>query len=348
MNNTFSILLDVVRFVAALLVFIHHSEQILKVGYLSPLASFGHDAVILFFILSGFVIGYVSKYKEIDLRSYAIARVARIYSVAVPSLVLVYGLNLLGSNYFPDVYSQFEVSNWPEVLVSSLVFLNQSHWWTISVPTNGPYWSICYEVWYYLLFGVAFYIKGFIKYLLLAATIFSAGVKIVLLMPIWLLGFGLFKYHGSIKTSKLAGIIMILVALVLYAALRYTNYDDVLFRLSASIFGGEDKANQLLGYSKRFVPDYLIAVIFSMLFVGIYFVKDIFHFKEYQQRVIKLFSSYTFSLYLYHYPILLFLSCFIESSAYVIGLTLLVIGLLGKYSEQKKSVLSGVLKKISA
>jgi peptidoglycan/LPS O-acetylase OafA/YrhL len=65
MGKTYSSILDISRFLAALLVFIHHAEKVLRDKPLSAFALFGHDAVIFFFLLSGFVIGYVVKKRKV-------------------------------------------------------------------------------------------------------------------------------------------------------------------------------------------------------------------------------------------------------------------------------------------
>lgn len=345
MDKTFSILLDLTRFSAALLVFFHHSEQILKDKRLSPFASFGHDAVVFFFILSGFVIGYVSTYKEKNITDYSIARLARIYSVAIPSLILVYVLYLLGNQLFPQIYADYINLSWAKTFLSSIAFLNQSQWKTITVPTNGPYWSICYEVWYYAIFGIAFYLTGFKKYLLLAFTILAAGLKILLLMPIWLLGFICFTHHQKLTTAKPIGYLLIVLSTACYFGMRYANFDDALFRYSANMIGGETKANELLGYSKRFASDYVIAVLFVVFFSGVYIIRDsLERVILISHRGIKLLSSYTFSLYLYHFPILLFLSALTDSSVVAMSICLVLIVLLGNFSERKKSTLAAFLK----
>jgi peptidoglycan/LPS O-acetylase OafA/YrhL len=345
MDKTFSILLDLTRFFAALLVFFHHSEQILKDNRLSPIASFGHDAVIFFFILSGFVIGYVSKHKEKNITDYSVARLARIYSVALPSLILVYVLYLLGNQFFPAVYADYTNPGWAKIFISSFAFINQSQWWSISVPTNGPYWSICYEVWYYVIFGIAFYVIGYKKYILLSVAILAAGPQILLLMPIWLLGFLCFTKHQKLTSAKPIGYLLIILSMVCYFGMRYANLDDALFHNSANIMGGEAKANELLGYSKRFAPDYVIAVLFVLFFSGIYIIREIFErIVIFCHKGIKLLSSYTFSLYLYHFPILLFLSALTDSSILAMSICLILIALLGSFSERKKPILAAFLK----
>ena len=51
---------------------------------------------MVFFVLSGFVIAYVSEQKEHTLREYSISRLARLWSVAVPALILTIALDQLG------------------------------------------------------------------------------------------------------------------------------------------------------------------------------------------------------------------------------------------------------------
>jgi len=338
MSNIFSLILDLSRFFAALLVFISHAEQRLAAEFLSPFAMFGHDAVIFFFILSGFVIGYVSHYKEKSCRSYAIARLARLYSVALPSIVLVLCLNIIGNNYFSTQYDKVSAKDWVEIIISSLLFLNQSDWFRVGVPENGPYWSVCYEAWYYILFGIAFYIKGFLKYLFLLLAVVIAGKGVIILMPLWILGFMLFKYQHFLHVSRCFGFLLIVASLALYIFIRYTNFDDYLYILSVNFFGGDDAAHhELLGWGSRFLPDYLIAILFGSLFTGLYIVQDLFKFLGALKNIVRILSSYTFSLYLYHMPIMMFLSAFIDSSRVVIVLTLLCVILLGRFSEQKKA-----------
>ena len=88
MNRAFSIYLDLVRFVAAVLVYLWHSNQKAIVDGPVFAGGYGPSAVIVFFVLSGFVIAYVVETKERDWRRYLAGRGARIYSVVVPVVVL--------------------------------------------------------------------------------------------------------------------------------------------------------------------------------------------------------------------------------------------------------------------
>jgi peptidoglycan/LPS O-acetylase OafA/YrhL len=57
--------------------------------------------VDVFFVLSGFVIAFVTTERESDGRSFAIARLARVYSVALPALVVTFVLDAIGRSIKP-------------------------------------------------------------------------------------------------------------------------------------------------------------------------------------------------------------------------------------------------------
>src|SRR5438309_938443 len=102
MNKPFSIYLDLVRFIAACLVYMYHSNQRLVIKEILPASFFGHSAVIVFFVLSGFVIAFVTDTKEKTWVSYSASRISRIYSVAVPAILLTILLDALGRHLYPD------------------------------------------------------------------------------------------------------------------------------------------------------------------------------------------------------------------------------------------------------
>ncbi len=54
----------------------------------------GHSAVVIFFVLSGYVISATLRPGGTAL-DYGIKRAARIYSVAIPAVLLTWGLDLL-------------------------------------------------------------------------------------------------------------------------------------------------------------------------------------------------------------------------------------------------------------
>ena len=188
MKKNISIYLDLVRIIATMLVFISHAEKFDGQWINANFPNFGHDAVVIFFVLSGFVIRFIAETKESSLKFYAQARAIRIYSVAVPSLIIVVALSFLGSTLELNGYGNFLEIDWLYIISMSVFFLNEIQGLDLLVPNNGPYWSICYEVSYYVLFAILFYLTGIKKYILFIIASVFIGFKILLLFPLWLLG----------------------------------------------------------------------------------------------------------------------------------------------------------------
>ncbi|KAK0339081.1 hypothetical protein LTR94_036019, partial [Friedmanniomyces endolithicus] len=82
LDQPFSVYLDLVRFLAALAVVAMHVRQfgLVEAPGADHLTLFGREAVMAFFVLSGFVIAYTTAQRRPSAREYALARAARIYS----------------------------------------------------------------------------------------------------------------------------------------------------------------------------------------------------------------------------------------------------------------------------
>jgi peptidoglycan/LPS O-acetylase OafA/YrhL len=171
--------LDMIRGISALVVLVYHVRYRFFYGY-SDLASpdlfakifytataFGHDAVMVFFVLSGYfisssVLGDVSKNRW-SWKRYAINRCTRLYVVLIPGLLLTICWDWLGLTLFPEhvVYSG-AARNWQHDFVSIsdrlnvFTFLaNSAFLQTVIAPplgSNESLWSLSYEFWYYVLF----------------------------------------------------------------------------------------------------------------------------------------------------------------------------------------------------
>ena len=86
MTTALSLYLDALRFGAALTVFVsHYSTGRISGGLFWQLEYYGRAAVLMFFVLSGFVIAWVSETRERTLEEYGLSRFARLYSVIIPA-----------------------------------------------------------------------------------------------------------------------------------------------------------------------------------------------------------------------------------------------------------------------
>ena len=92
--------------------------------------------------------------------AYAVARISRIYSVAMPAIITTFVLDHIGMSLDPQLYfhssSNFDLWHY----VSGLLFINQTWWNTLSVGSDLPYWSLGFEVPFYIMFGIIFFSGG--------------------------------------------------------------------------------------------------------------------------------------------------------------------------------------------
>ena len=190
-------ILNGIRGLAALYVLIGHARWLLwegyKEGYLlhpqsynqaskilvSLLAFFGkgHVAVILFFVLSGFVIHYSIIKREknkLDILDYFKRRFLRIYPPLLFCMLLTLVLDLTGK-YIYGYSIYFQSTPVPlinENIISNLNWITAignllmvqgiyTHVW----GTNGPLWSLMYEWWFYMLYPCIFYLYKKNRYL---------------------------------------------------------------------------------------------------------------------------------------------------------------------------------------
>jgi peptidoglycan/LPS O-acetylase OafA/YrhL len=181
----------------------------------------GDIAVPVFFVLSGFVIRYITLARSQTLRQFLIDRAARIYSIVLPAMALTLLLAAVTSRVAP-VYFQQEFAatcNHPFARIAlNLTFLSQS-WSHNTIPfIDSPFWSLSYEVLFYIAYGFAFYLRGFTRILALTVWALLAGPQVLFLLPIWLLGALVYDLHLGVRRSPAAAIILRLAACYLIIA----------------------------------------------------------------------------------------------------------------------------------
>lgn len=171
-----------------------------------------------------------------------------------------------------------------------------------------------------------------------------AGPRVVILMPIWLVGFACYRMHYGLKIRKFFGYCCVTISVLSYLAIRATNLDDVLFSYSAIFIGGEDKINTMLGFSKRFAPDYFISMLFLIMFYGLLMVREDFYRPFLKMRpIIKILSAYTFSLYLFHYPLLTLFSHVTDNTWVALFSCVCITVAIGYFTETRKKYLANLI-----
>lgn len=301
MNRATSVYLDAIRFLAAFAVFVGHiSGERFTAGLFWQVGPYGSEAVDVFFVLSGFVIAYVADGRENTPFEYAVSRAARIYSVAIPALVTTFILDAIGRAIDPGLYSAAWGYAWDgrgEQFLRALLFLNETWFSHVSVGSDLPYWSLGYEVWYYVIFGVAFFaprgwrIGGAIVLLALA------GPKIAALFPIWLLGALSYWFCRTRQLRLPVAAILCFGSIALWVA-----YEIHCWRYGRPI------APNWIG-KPDIVQDYVIGILFTLHLLGFRFISmPAEPLLRSVERPIRWVAGATLTLYLFHLPIAQFLA----------------------------------------
>lgn len=314
--------LDVIRSVAAWAVMWGHLRALFFIDYqeLSPrspllkavyfVTGFGHEAVMVFFVLSGFLISSSILRSQASgtwsWAGYAISRCTRLYVVLIPGLLFgalwdFTGKSLFAASHlyssplasFADLIVQKEL-NVPNFL-GNLLFLQTIFCNTFG--SNGPLWSIANEFWYYVLFPLGLMAsqawlrkaRGQALALIFLALCIAAmlGPEKMIGFLIWLAGFVLVIACARIPISTRPGQLayLSLSAALLAACLVFARLENLGPLVSDLAVG--------LAFST-----FLFAVLqldFRVVRDGVYL------------RSAHLFAGFSYSLYVLHFPFLLFL-----------------------------------------
>jgi peptidoglycan/LPS O-acetylase OafA/YrhL len=306
MSGLISIYLDIFRFLAALGVFYSHAQQHSAAEGVLPPFYLDHRLVIFFFVISGYVIAASASRPERTLANYSADRLARLSSVVIPALVLTGCLDSIGQWMSPHVYAAIDPRWQPLRFLVNFVYCQQIWFLCVNASSNTPLWSLGYEFWYYVLFGVWIFVRPkWTKTLLLAAVSLLIGPKILLLLPAWAVGALAFHASKMWRCSLRTGLLLFLVSgLAMVLA--------IVFAVPLGITNG--KAGQApLYYSSDFIGDNILATLVALHFLSCaLFSRHIAkNFEPYRVvKFIRWLAGHTFSLYVYHMPILYFLRAF--------------------------------------
>jgi peptidoglycan/LPS O-acetylase OafA/YrhL len=348
MKKGTSLYLDIVRFSAAFMVFLEHIREHTKHAFSHFWAShpfwythsnpYSQTAVIVFFVLSGYVIAHVLATRENTPLEYAASRLARLYSVVAPALLLTVACNCFIALRYPTAFQAFEANGAPGVALSYLgtaLFMGCFWLWPELQTPNTPFWSLSFEASYYVGIALSVFTRGAARILSLVVLALVAGPSIVLLAPTWLLGYG--AYHLW-QRRQLRPRLALPVWLGSGVLLLMCPFIELQFR-------------QPLPFLR--MPDHHLGELLASYAASVCFAANIFAIGSLADGAERLLSpiantvrwlgSLTFALYLFHQPLLSFFTVYsmpdrssVSQAIFEIGGTLLVVATLGRVCEQSK------------
>jgi peptidoglycan/LPS O-acetylase OafA/YrhL len=322
-----SVHLDALRAIAALLVLLEHWRNLFFVDYPQlaghkalwsvpyVLSGAGHQAVIVFFVLSGFFIGgtvlrAVEK-RQWSWPSYLVRRGVRLWVVLLPALVACLFWDKLGLRlgFAPALYHGSTYNHMlpnisrmlsPRLFVINLFFLQSSFGQPFG--SDGALWSLAFEFWYYILFPLMVlaalpWMRAGQRVLcagLLVAIAWFVGPGILLSFPIWLAGVALVRLP-ALRMSPAALRRMRTAAPFVYAPIFFYLAKTRLF--------------------SSLVNDYVLTV-FTFLFLWILLsASGVPPLRSVRVKVSREFARFSYTLYAVHVPMLVFVASLVVHDA---------------------------------
>ncbi len=292
---------------------LQHPGWALKTVYF--LTGFGHQAVMVFFVLSGFLISSTVIKSHLSgswsWREYAINRSSRLYVVLIPGLLLGLFWDLAGSSLFaPTGIYMHPVSDLGAAipahnLTVGTLFGNLFFLQTIFCPTfgsNGPLWSLANEFWYYALFPVV-----------LSAALAWAKRYMRVAIPSTALAFSLIFFLGL---DKFMGFLIWMAGCILvfaYSRLRLrSNPWKAVYVVGSSLALCGTLVEARTSNSAVLGSDLAVGIAFTLFLFGILQLEVGANGAHYSGAAHR-FAGFSYSLYVLHFPLLLFLRSWVVS-----------------------------------
>jgi peptidoglycan/LPS O-acetylase OafA/YrhL len=300
-------LLNFARWFAAWLVVAEHVRALVFADYSTIqdarlwlpfylVTGFGHEAVMIFFVISGYLVGgkVWSTFAERRFRwkNYFCDRLSRLYAVLIAAMFIGLAFDTIGLRFF-NGYGQYTNSSktplalvtrdfsealQPVDFISGLVFLQ-----TVTSPpfgSNGPLWSLANEWWYYVLFPLCLAVLREPRWLI-KIVVFGVLIGLYLWLPtsmlvlggVWLLGVCV-----AILTNPLLSV---------WITAPATGIALLLARME--LFGS------------AIAQDYTIGLTFAFLINSMEGSSYRFPFRKLSFSL----ADFSYSLYLLHFPLIL-------------------------------------------
>jgi len=224
---------------------------------------FGHEAVMVFFVLSGFFIHLRSAgnlqadaRRKFDVRAYGVRRARRIWPPFIIALGITVALDFAGRQIFSGLYDgrtgdvvldqSFARGGYSLASVLPGLFVLPSSWGR-DFGSNGPLWSLAYEVIYYALYplwlllrrrsaGLAYGLPVLIAAILSFLPVDAFALTVLRHYPIWLAGAMLAEFT-AVKSISRSLWTCSFGAVVLGAVLTFLPMGRAVYLIGAILLG---------------------------------------------------------------------------------------------------------------
>lgn len=254
-------------------------------------SGFAYLAVMVFFVLSGWLVGgsFLNKMDaDRSLQNYAVDRVSRLWVVLVPTFVVALLAGAVVGMVDPGRVS-FSASD-PFSLTAFVG--NMFGLQTILVPSFGenfPLWSLANETWYYVLFPLLVLVfrgrsiaSRAAALLAIAAIVNLVTGEIILYFSIWLLGAAFSRV--KIEAGPVLRWALLLVTLAVAVAIRLKGKNEI---------------------SPETYPQFLLfSLLFALFLSSMQFKRQPSARLDRLDRTGRFFANFSFTLYVLHVPLI--------------------------------------------
>lgn len=347
MTRNVSVLLDLLRLFAALLVLLGHAGEVYGMNLPAMIGHSAKEGVAIFFVLSGLVIAYVTEHKERDWQTFARARMLRMYSVLPLAIVVLCLCYVIGANVAPDIYG--EGGGRPNVgaagqapdaiaILRYLTFTNELWFDRIVIRTGAPFWSLGYEVAYYVAFATVLYGRGAWRWTLGILWLLAVGPRIVLAFPLWLVGVGTWSIlRRDLRLGGLTGSILLALIAISLVAWRRT-----FALLALPLFEWSTPRGLAVSFSYYLVLCLLLAAAI-VVFAASTRNQEIW--PQWIEKAVRYCAGASFTLYIAHLPVMVLIAAVwpISSASRLAGLiaiatTIVATFILAEFGERRKLI----------
>lgn len=294
--------LDMLRGAAALYVAMTHSiirHMVSRYSLCGILLSFGEEAVMLFFLLSGFVIYFsVTQEKNITFKKYFIKRFNRIYPLLLISFLLSYTLFLMQTQHFVELNVRELIGN--IFMLQSNTYMNPGTWFN-TFYSNAPLWSLAFEWYFYMLFypinkyinakyankvvlGIS--LVGYVTFFLVPNQLSA----VLLYFLIWWTGVELARSYVNFNYIHFKNISFMIAGLMLLLVLLAVPV--IKLRGTLNSFGAYPFI-QLRHFSSTLI----------LIGIGFFWAKYKFIGFNHIFGIFKKIAPFSYGIYIFHYPI---------------------------------------------
>lgn len=272
------------------------------------ITSLGHESVIVFFVLSGFLITMSVENQfhsgRFNLKKYTSDRLSRLWTVLIPALAITAALDIATFHFTKSSFylGEFKFLNsgptghaeWGLSTLMGNIFFTQGVLVHV-YGSNTPLWSLACEFWYYVIFPVVFiatrrFASHRVVLIALSAIVISVigyyvNNAILKYYIVWIFGYLSFIFSKGDNNSKIENKLKVLL--------------PILITLIILIF--------YFKYKNEYLKDLSLGLILSMVMNMSSNITMSAHLKSISEFT----SKISYSLYLVHFPLLASLFAFI-------------------------------------